>query len=192
MGCISDTGFLIYYNTLPKNERIDVSIQQSMQLEIYIYANGIRKIYVVIDEKYDVDMLCKEIEKISSEIDTIANLENFTRQLDEDRIKIIDLLTKNKIIMRYHYIAHTIKELVFFNFRFQELWIIFEKHSDYQERLEYLLCLMQYYHLEKSYLIIHYKSLVKEIRKYLPEGCDLVELSSNNIATTCSLEHERF
>lgn len=110
MSYISNTGFLIYYNKLKKNERIDVSIQLSMQLEIYIYASGIYKIRIIIDDEYDVDVLYKEIKKISSEIDQIANLENFTNKLTDEQIKIVDLLTEDKIIKRYHYAAIAIKK----------------------------------------------------------------------------------
>lgn len=170
MSYISNTGFLIYYNKLKKNERIDISIQKSIQLEIYIYADGSQKIRICVEKIYDADVLYKEIKKISSEIDDITNLENFTNKLTDNQIKIVGWLTEDKIIKRYHYLAHTIKEPVFFNFKFQELWVIFERHSDYQERLEHLLCLMKYYNLEKCYLTIQYESLVKEIREYLPEG----------------------
>ncbi len=63
MSYISNTGFLIYYNKLKKNERIDISIQKSIQLEIYIYADGSQKIRICVEKIYDADVLYKEIKK---------------------------------------------------------------------------------------------------------------------------------
>lgn len=192
MSYISNTGFLIYYNKLKKNERIDISIQKSIQLEIYIYADGSQKIRICVEKIYDSDSLYKQIKKISDEIDVISDLENYINNLTDDRIKIVDWLIGDKIILRYHYAAIAIKKIVFFNIKFQYLQIKFER-DDYRERLErleHLLCLMKYYNLEKCYLTIYYKSDLEELQKYLPEGWNLVELSSASSTITCSLERE--